>query len=79
MHQNLIPGLVFAFVVGSTSLAAAGVGPAAGRGAGAATIPGYDIDRSVNSAPGVTTGAAPTRHRRSPQRFAPNATDNAPK
>jgi hypothetical protein len=33
MHQNLIPGLVFAFVVGSTSLAAAGVGPAAGRGA----------------------------------------------
>ena len=79
MRQNILPGLVFAFVVGSTSLAAAGVGPAAGRGAGAATIPGYDIDRSKNAVHGVATGAAPVRHRRSPQRVAPNATDNVPK
>ena len=79
MRQYLLPGFAFAFVVGSTSLAAAGVGPAAGRGAGAATIPGYDIDRNTNAAPGVTTGAATARHRRSPQRVAPNATDKVPK
>ena len=79
MHLKIAVALAFGLSVGSPALAVAGIGPAAGKGAGGAAIPGFNPEKSVNSAPGITTGVnRRTPSRRAP-RFAPDATQNAPK